>query len=141
MKRRQVRPESMHHVVVMVDVDGTLAGKYRGDERPLRPGAAAALKRLAQVAPVYLWSSAGPGNGQRLLREYPSLRVYITGSFAKDAFPRESFGHIYCIDDEELDDVVLLSDRIIVSTYDGGELDDGELQQAAGVIVREIRGQ
>ena len=123
---------------VLVDVDGTLAGKYRGERRPLRPGAAVALRRLSEVAEVYLWSVAGRGNPERLLREYPELRPHVRGTFDKSALLPDRFGRAICIDDEEIDPAVLARERIIVSTYDAGDQDDGLLVSAADRIVAAI---
>lgn len=123
---------------VLVDVDGTVAGKYRGDRRPLRPGALIVLQRLAAVAPVYLWSIAGRENPERLMREYPELRPLISGAHSKTEFPFTTFDRVFCIDDEEIDDAVLRCDRVIVGTYDEGEEDDGALATAAELITEEI---
>src|SRR5262245_15473108 len=124
---------------VLVDVDGTLAGKYRGDRRPLRPGAADALRRLSEVAEVYLWSVAGRGNPERLLREYPELRPHVHGTVDKSALPPDRFDRAYCIDDEEIDPAVLARERIIVRTYDEGDRDDGLLVRSADRIGEAIR--
>jgi hypothetical protein len=124
--------------VILVDVDGTLAGKYRGDHRPLRPGALLAVKSLAEVAPVYLWSVAGRENPERLMREYPELRPHVAGTFGKIDFPLDRFDRMYCIDDEEIDEAVLACERVIVSTYDEGNEDDGLLAKAAELIVTAI---
>ena len=43
-------------VAVMVDVDGTLAGVYDGETRPVREDISKALEILSKAAPVILWS-------------------------------------------------------------------------------------
>jgi hypothetical protein len=95
--------------------------------------------RLAQVAPVYLWSAAGRENPERLLQEYPELGPYVRGTLDKSGSPLDRFRRPYCIDDEEMDDVVLSCPRVIVSTYDEGDTDDGVLARAAELIVEAIR--
>ncbi len=125
--------------VILIDVDGTLAGIYRGGRRPLRPGARAALERLAAVADVYLWSVAGRENADRLLREYPELAPHVRGTFEKDEAVLEQFDDAYCIDDEEIDEAVLRCHRAIVSPYDAGDEEDGLLWRAADFLIESIR--
>ena len=77
-------------VATLVDVDGTLAGPYRQGKRELRPSAREALAMLAEVAPVFLWSTVGEDNGMRLLREFPELRPHVKGCYGKLDFPLDT---------------------------------------------------
>jgi hypothetical protein len=125
-------------VAVMVDVDGTLAGVYRGGRRPLRESAPAALQALSQVAPVILWSSSGADNGLRLAAEYPELDRYVCHFASKVGFPLELIERPYCIDDNDIEDVVLQCKRVIVDSFEGGT-DSGQLIEAVRLIVNDIR--
>jgi hypothetical protein len=125
-------------VAVMVDVDGTLADVYREGRRRLRPGTLPALRALAEVAPVILWSSAGPDNGMRLVAEYYELDPYVCHFASKIGFPLELIEHPYCIDDNDAEDVVLQCKRVIVETFEG-EDDPGPIKEAARLIIEDIR--
>lgn len=127
-------------VAILVDVDGTLAGMYRGDERDLRPGASEALARLARVAPVFLWSAAGSDNGRRLLAEYPALKRHVTGCWHKEEFPLDLVDAPYAIDDDGVDEPVLLCRHVILDeTWFGGE-DDGLFARAVEIVLAAIEG-
>nr|MBC8385397.1 hypothetical protein [Candidatus Cloacimonadota bacterium] len=89
-------------IAVLIDVDGTLASPYFNGKRKIRPTAEEAMSRISKYAELYLWSIAGSDNGDRLLQEFPELQKYISGTFAKEDFPKQKFGQIYCIDDEAL---------------------------------------
>jgi hypothetical protein len=125
-------------VAVMVDVDGTLAGIYQGDRRALRASAPAALEMLSQVAPVILWSSSGADNGLRLVAEYPELYPFVAHFASKIGFPLDLIDRPYCIDDNDIEDVVLQCKRVIVDSYEGGT-DSGQLLEAARLIADDIR--
>ena len=127
-------------VAIFVDVDGTLAGPYRQGKRELRPSAREALAMLAEVAPVFLWSTVGAENGTRLLREFPELRPYVQGCYGKLDFPLDRVERAFAIDDEVHDSPVLDCRAFyLVGSYRGGaEADD--LREAAAVLIEEIRG-
>lgn len=130
---------SRHPVAIFVDVDGTLAGPYRQGRRELRPTAREALAMLAEVAPVYLWSSVGVDNPRRLLKEFPELRPYVKGCYGKVDFPLDTVDLAYAIDDEAVDDPVLACHRVgICDSYRGGA-DTADLLQIASAVVAEIR--
>ena len=123
-----------------MDVDGTLAGMYRGDVRDLRPGAAEALARLAHDAPVFLWSAAGADNGRRLLAEYPALKRHVTNCWHKEEFPLDLVDAPHAIDDDGVDEPVLLCRHVTVGeTWFGGE-DDGLFALAVESVLAAITG-
>jgi hypothetical protein len=125
-------------VAVFVDVDGTLVGPYRRGARELRPSAVEALAMLAEVAPVFLWSIAGPENGERLLEEFPSLSRHIAGAYGKSDFPLETVSRPFAIDDEAIDPAVLSCRHFILdSSYFGGT-ETEDLHRAASAVVAEI---
>ncbi|MCD6379367.1 hypothetical protein J7M07_02840 [bacterium] len=125
-------------IVVLVDVDGTLASRYHGGVRKIRPSTLDALRALSEYAEVFLWSIAGSENGQRLLEEFPELEDYVSGSYGKRNFPKDKFDKVYCIDDEEIDEEVLSENHIILNdSYDGGE-DNGLLLKAVKLIINWI---
>ena len=125
-------------IAVLVDVDGTLAGPYRGGGRQLRESAPAALAALASKAPVFLWSITGADNGRRLLAEFPELAAFVTACFGKEDFPLDRVGRAYCIDDDGLDEAVLRCRHVILGeSYEGGP-DSGLLAQAASIVLAEI---
>jgi hypothetical protein len=123
---------------VLVDVDGTLVSPYRQGQRELRSSALQGLALLAERAPVFLWSIAGPDNGARLLNEFPQVRRHVLGSFAKDAFPLDLVDRPYAIDDEALDAPVLRCRHFILdTTYEGGR-DSEDFLRAARAIVADL---
>ena len=126
-------------VAVFVDVDGTLAGPYRAGRRELRPSACEVLAMLAEVAPVFLWSIAGPENGTRLLEEFPELRRHVSGSYGKAEGMLDTIARPFAIDDDSLDAAVLRCRHFILDTsyYDGAERND--LRREAAAILEEIR--
>jgi hypothetical protein len=125
-------------IAVLVDVDGTLASRYHGGVRKIRPSTLDALRTLSDYAEVFLWSIAGSENGQRLLEEFSELEDYVSGSYGKRDFPKDKFDRVYCIDDEEIDEEVLSEDHVILNdSYDGGE-DNGLLLKAVRIIVNSI---
>lgn len=126
-------------VAIFVDVDGTLASRYRQGRRELRPSAREALAMLAEAAPVFLWSTVGAENGERLLEEFPELRRYLKGCYGKGDFPLDRVDRAYAIDDEARDDPVLACHRVgLCETYQGGDGQDDFLR-IASLVVAEIR--
>lgn len=126
-------------LAIFVDVDGTLAGPYRQGRRELRPSAREALAMLAEVAPVFLWSSVGADNPRRLLKEFPELRRYVQGCYGKADFPLDTVDLAYAIDDEARDDPVLACHRVgVCETYSGGDEGD-DILTLASAIIAEIR--
>ena len=123
---------------ILVDIDGTLAGPYRGGTRELRESAVPGLRLLAARAPVFLWSLAGPDNGRRLLDEFPQLRPWVQGSFGKDDFPLALVGRSHAIDDCPIDEAVCRCDSITeIDTYLGGP-DSGQFLAAVQVVLAEL---
>ena len=130
--------DNREKIVVLVDVDGTLATGYNGGVREIRPSALDALRILSEYAEIFLWSIAGSENGQRLLEEFPELEDYVSGSYGKRDFPKDKFDRVYCIDDEEIDEEVLSENHVILNdSYAGGE-DNGLLLEAVRLIVNSI---
>jgi hypothetical protein len=126
-------------VAILVDVDGTLVGPYRGGERELRPSAREVLEMLSREAPVFLWSIVGPENGTRLLAEFPELRPFVAGSYGKTGFPLGSIDRAFAIDDESIDPPVLRCRHFILdSSYFGG-VEEDDLRRVAASLVAEIR--
>jgi hypothetical protein len=125
-------------IAVFVDVDGTLAGPYRGGKRELRASACEVLAMLAKVAPVFLWSVVGAENGTRLLREYPELRPHVTGSHGKADFPLDTVDTPFAIDDELLDEAVLRCRHFVLDTSYFGGVEESDLRRAASAVVEEI---
>ena len=124
-------------IAVMVDVDGTLAGVYEGDVRPVRENVAKALEILSKLAPVILWSMGGEDNCMRLLREHPELIPQVSYIGHKIGFPLELIKHPFCIDDQEADEIVLQCDRVIVDTYYGGK-DSGQFLEATRIVAKAV---
>jgi hypothetical protein len=122
-----------------VDVDGTLAGPYQNGRRDLRPSACEVLAMLAAVAPVFLWSIAGPENGTRLLDEFPELRPHVSGSYGKAEALLDTIGRPFAIDDDSADAAVLRCRHFILDTSYFGGAEEGDLRRAASAIVDEIR--
>ena len=124
---------------ILVDVDGTLVGPYRGGQRELRASAYEALKLLAQEAPVFLWSMAGGENGLRLIQEYPEIKSYVRGSFGKEEFPLHLIESPFAIDDDGVDDAVMRCCHVVLNeSYEGGE-DSGCLLEAARIVVKALQ--
>ncbi|HEU0302372.1 MAG TPA: hypothetical protein VFR37_23135 [Longimicrobium sp.] len=127
-------------VAIFVDVDGTLASRYRQGRRELRPSAREALAMLSEAAPVFLWSAVGAENGERLLKEFPELRRHVKGCYGKGDFPLDRVDCAYAIDDEARDDPVLACHRVgLCETYQGGDGED-DLLRIVSMVVAEIRG-
>lgn len=124
-------------VIILVDVDGTLVSPYRAGKRELRSSAPKALELLSSHAPLFLWSIAGVENGLRLLKEFSQLRSLVSGCYGKDEFPLHLIDNPYCIDDEQVDDVVLQCNHVIVDTFQGG-MDSNDLLEAAQIVIRHI---
>ena len=123
---------------ILVDVDGTLVGPYRGERRELRESALPALRLLASRAPVFLWSIAGPDNGKRLLGEFPELRPYVRGTYGKDELPLEKIDRAYAIDDDPTDEPVSGCQFIVeVDCYFGGQ-DSGSFLEAARSVAADL---
>lgn len=126
-------------IVVLIDVDGTLASAYRNGRRELRPSALKVIKLLSSNAPVFLWSIAGERNGERLIEEFSELQPYIQGCWGKDEFPLDMVDYPYCIDDLDLDEVVKRCNHVILGqTWDGGN-DPADLAEAARIIVEALK--
>ena len=127
-------------VAILVDIDGTLVSAYKDGQRQLRSSALEALKTLAKYAPVFLWSIVGAENGVRLLNEFPQIKQYVAGCYGKNDFPLTLVDHVYCIDDEGIDEVVLQCNHVILNeTYDGGK-DSGLLMKAVQIIIKHLSG-
>jgi hypothetical protein len=88
---------------------------------------------------VFLWSTVGAENGERLLREFPELRRYVKGCYGKGDFPLDRVDCAYAIDDEACDAPVLACHRVgLCESYRGGD-DQDDFLRIASAVVAEIR--
>lgn len=123
---------------ILVDVDGTLVGPYRNGVRELRQSAPAVLEMLASHAPVFLWSIVGADNPERVLKEFPVLKPFISGCYAKQEFPIQNVANAYCIDDTDLDkEIFQCHYYLLPDCYNGGD-DTPSLVHAATDLIQAI---
>lgn len=124
-------------VAVMVDIDGTLCTPPTVGKRELRPDAVDALRELAIVAEVVLWSMGGREVGERVLEQFPELVPFVSFVGGKGDLPCHLIGEIYAIDDGNVTECVRNGNRITIASYHGGV--DSKLLEAACMIGDDIR--
>jgi hypothetical protein len=91
---------------------------------------------LSEHAPVFLWSIVGAKNGERLLQEFPQISPYVSGCYGKEDFPMDMLDHVFCIDDQLIDEQVANADNVfLVDCYEGRE-DTGLLMDALRAVVQ-----